>query len=524
LTITIAEQRGERPRVRPHPLAVLAVLVIVVGVSGLVPAWPGLIQFVALPPLDLMADLRALLVYAPNAMVFAVALAAAICVRAAVLAYLLGGLDRERFLFAVRYYVLVLPFAAIAAVVLYSSQAVLFYGAYWAGLILTLAVFAAFGAVPWYGGQRLRTALGTAWRRGLRAGTLGAYLTGLLVVGAVAFAGGASASVIAVPASAALTWFAAEALHRDPGFRVVRRLVAVVPAAGVLALVAVMFASPDEAPGAEEPDDPRDGSIMLMSGIDSRSGVGAMLEVDPAVLRFTCEQTHYFSYAGSGPGQPQEDAACEIDHGEEYDAEDTMRSREELVGFLEEQTAQMEAPGVLVGHSQGVWLVWDAAVQERLPNIEHIVLVGPYPENEVAYPAADENGAGRVGRMIMGPIAYLARQTGQTEIDLDSPLGREWLGDADAIRETLAEPLPAGIDAISVPSFFDLPLMPEGPSIDGASDACPVPAPHPDLPYASQLVDAVNRFLDGEPQPTCPVWRHATAAFLRQFTAPASHG
>jgi hypothetical protein len=325
-----------------------------------------------------------------------------------------------------------------------------------------------------------------------------------------------------VPASAVLTWLAAYSLYRDPGLRIARRAIALVPAAGVVILVTLYFAGPDEAPEAGQLDDARDGSMMLMSGIDSRSGVGAILEIDPRFLGFGCDQTYYFSYAGPGDGQPREDAACEIVHGAEYTANDTTRSRGELVTFLEEQTAQMPAPAIALGHSQGVWLLWDAAVQDRLPNVERVVLVGPYTANSVAFPPAGERSPGRVGRLVLDPLASLARGTGHTAIDLDSPLAREWLAHPTAIEETLSRRPADGIEVLSVPSTFDLPLMPREPRIEHAVDACPVPVLHPDLPYASQLYEKVNRFLDGEEQPWCPPWRHATGSVFRQFTAPPS--
>lgn len=53
-------------RLDPLPLAGVAAAVLLLVVIGIFPVWPGLIQLVALPPLDLMSDLRVLLVYAPG--------------------------------------------------------------------------------------------------------------------------------------------------------------------------------------------------------------------------------------------------------------------------------------------------------------------------------------------------------------------------------------------------------------------------------------------------------------------------
>lgn len=511
-------------RLDPLPLAGVAAAVLLLVVIGIFPVWPGLIQLVALPPLDLMSDLRVLLVYAPGWPAFVVALVGLIAVRAAVLALLLGGLTRDRFWFAVRFYLLVLPVAAGAAAVTYTGQAILFYGAFWVGLVIVIVLLALAAAVPWLAPPRLRSGLRRALSDKFRLGTVGAYLAALLVLGMAADASGTAVTLLAVAVSAGLTWLTAQALYADPGLVVARRLVAVLPAAALVALGAVAFTGADSPLRAPYPDEPRAGSIMLMSGIDSSSGSGAMLEIDPHALRYPCDQTFYFSYAGPGDGQPQEDAICEIEHGAPYDPIDTMRSRAEVVPFLEAQVAEMQPPAVVAGHSQGAWLLWEAAAEDRLPGVEIIVLVGPFSASTVGYPEAGTDAQGRVGRMVLGVFTNVARPGGTTTFAPDSPLGREWLADPDAIEQTLARPLPAGIRALSIPSLFDLPLMPDEAHIDGATSTCPVPALHPDLPYAPELQDALHRFLDGEQEPDCPVWRHAVGPSLRSFTAPPSSG
>ena len=54
------------PALRPRggPLARLAFLVTILGLAGLLPRWPGILHEVALPPLDLFADIRVLMVQA----------------------------------------------------------------------------------------------------------------------------------------------------------------------------------------------------------------------------------------------------------------------------------------------------------------------------------------------------------------------------------------------------------------------------------------------------------------------------
>jgi hypothetical protein len=509
-------------RLRPAALAVLAAAAAALGAAGVLPRWQGLVHVVALPPLDLVHDLGALLVHAPGWPTYLLAAAGAVAVRAAVLALVLGGLDRRRVGLALRFYTAVAPLAFLAAALLYGAKAVLFYGLFWLGLLLSLALVLATGAVPWVAADRLRTGLADAARHGFRAGTIACYLGLLTLLGWAADAGGALAQVGLVPVSAALTYATAQALHRDPGWRAVRRVAGAVPAAGVVALLVVAATGPSAPPRAEPPSVSRAGSIMLMSGIDSSSGSGAILEIDPAYMGWTCERTLYYSYAGPGDGQPRQDALCPIEHGAPYEPEDTVRSRDELVPFLEAQAGELVPPGVVAGHSQGVWLLWQAASEDRLPMVGTIVLVGAFPENPVSYPAAGERAPGGAGRTLLDAIADLPRPGGTTVFDPDSPLGREWLGHPDAVEQTLARPLPDGIRALSVASAFDLPLVHGTHRIEGAVDACPVPVVHPDLPYAAELQDAIVAFVEERPLPPCAWWRTQVGALVRHFTVPPS--
>ncbi|MDQ4071080.1 MAG: hypothetical protein M3203_16665, partial [Actinomycetota bacterium] len=433
-------------RLPPGGLLVLAGAVALLGSLGALPRWPGLTHFVALPPLDLVTDLQALMVFSSSWPLFLLGLTAALAVRSAVLATLLGGLTRRRFLLALRFYLLALPLSVLAAVPLYASKAVLFYLLFWIGTAFSVLALFALGAAPWLAGDGgLRQGLSAAARRGFRAGTLGAYLTGLVLIGFLADVTGAAGSVALVPVSAALTYGAASMLAGDPGLQWLRRGLALLPPAGAAALVWVVVSGPAEAPPAEEGQGAgaRDGSIMLMSGVDSSSGRGAMLEIDPGYMGWSCERTVYFSYAGPGDGQPTGDGRCPVDHGAPYVAEDTLRPTAELVGFLEAMSERLTPPGVVTGHSQGVWLVWKAAAEGRLRNTETIVLVGAFPVNAVSYAPPGQRGAGTVGRQFVELVVQMPRPGGSSVFHVGSPLGREWLGHPHAVERTLAKPLPA---------------------------------------------------------------------------------
>lgn len=501
----------------PRATAGLAVAVTALGAFGVLPRWPGLVHVVALPPLDVMTDIRILLARAPEYPAFFTGLALSLAIRISVLALMLGPPDKRRFALAARFYLTVLPFAFVTAALIHASSAILFYALFWFGMIAAVVTLCPFVSIPWTA-PRLLESFRLAPRRFLRAGTVGAYLAAVTGLGALADHLGPGATVALVPVSAIATWCAARALYADPGWRILRRALAAAVAAGLAALVFVAGTGPAS---PERPDVAysRPGSVMLMSGIDSRSGSGAILEIDPNSLGYTCAQTYYYSYAGPGDGQPRNDAFCRIATGAPYRPEDTLRSARELVPFLERQVGDVPRPAVIASHSQGVWISWEAAARGRTPGAEALVLVGPFPRNPIPYPAGAPLGR-HVGRDLVELASSLPRPIGTTVFKADSPLSSEWLADPDAIDRTLSRSLPAGIRAVSVPSVFDLPLISRGTEIEDSVTACPVPVVHPNLPYSGELHNEVRRFLAGEPPRACPAWRSAVGTLFRPFAAP----
>ncbi|UGY94618.1 hypothetical protein [Streptomyces gobiensis] len=507
----------------------------VLAATGVLPRWPGLIHLVALPPLDLIADLRILMVVSPSHPVFVAGLALSLAVRVTVLALLLGGLDRRRLGYAIRFYLVVLPPALIAAALLLGAGATLYFGLFWMGLVAALTTVAVTATAGWSTPPRLAAGFAAAVRHGLRLGTVGAYVVVLAALGAIADLTGPTGAVVLVPVSALLTLTAARLLRMDPplrpepsprvrwsavGLRLTRRAIAGVGAAAVAALVVVMVTGPTGPPRAPEPDTPRRGSLMLMSGVDSSSGNGAILEIDPHFSGYTCEQTYYFSYAGPGRGQPRNAALCPITTGAPYQAADTLRSTNELVDALEAQLAGLPPPVVLVTHSQGVWITWEAALRDRLPNVGALVLIGPFPENPVPYPPRGKQGVSRLAADVTWLISRWSRPGGTSVFTPDSPLSREWLAHPTAIAETLAGRPPPDIRVLSVPSVFDTPLMPAGPSLRWATDLCSIPVIHPNVPYSAEFQRSLTRFLDHEPQSPCPLWRRAVGPLFRPFSVP----
>ncbi|SFB92875.1 hypothetical protein SAMN05421773_101563 [Streptomyces aidingensis] len=509
------------PPLRPGALVLLTAAVTALAAAGVLPRWPGLVHLVALPPLDLIADLRLLMAVSSGYPQFLAGLAAALALRVTVLAFLLGGARGPALRYAARYYLAVLPAALPAAGLLLGAGALLFYGLFWAGTAAVLLVTALTAAVPWAAPPRLARGCATAARHGMRLGTVGACLAALAVIGAVADVTRPAGPVLLVPVSALLTFAAARALRADPGLRAVRRLVAAVPAAGIAALALVAATGPAGPPTAPEPQEPRPGSLMLMSGVDSASGLGAILEIDPHTLGYRCGQTFYYSYAGPGDGQPRNLAMCPPTGGAPYGPGDTLRPTAELITFLEAQLTSLPRPVTLATHSQGVWITWEAAADGRLPGVSELVLTGPFPQNPVPYPPQGEPGRSRPAADVARLVAGLPRPGGTSAFEPDSPLGREWLARPRAVGRTLARPLPPGVRALGVASVFDLPLMPGGPDLPGAADACPVPVIHPNLPYATEFRRAVTAFLERRPLPDCPRWRSLVGPVFRPFAVPA---
>jgi hypothetical protein len=490
----------------------LTAIVVMLAASGLVPAWPGLAHLVALPPLGLFTDVRLALSEAPTILAFLGILAVSFTVRTGVLAFVLGGRDRIRF--AALLNLALLPVALLVALLTFVTHAALYSGLFWIGLVVTILALGAVAGVPWAGHSRLRAGWRTNRDTGLRIWTVIGYLTLLAVLGGAGTALGTAAAHAAVPVSAALTVGAIVLLSRPPA-RPARPGVA---ALGAVALVAAVIVA-DRFVTPTDPQD-RDGSIMLMSGMTSASGQGAMLEIDPAVLGYACEQVYYFSYAGPGDGQPQQDAVCPIRTGAPYDTEHTrMLPFARHVDFLAAQVADLPEPVVVAGHSQGAWAVWAAASEGRLEGVEAIVVVGPFPDSPTGYPPPGVEGPGRVGGIGLRALEPLGGVIG-FEFGADETIAREMLATASASRRIYDQPLPDGIAALNVPGIGDLVIMPGGSDLHGARDGCPAVAAHPDLPLNSGVQDEIVRFLNGDPPRPCGLWRQVVRPLAIPFGVP----
>ncbi|AWG98455.1 hypothetical protein [Rhodococcus ruber] len=496
------------------PLAAAAALVVLLAVTNAVPTWPGLIHLVALPPLDQFADLRLLLSRAPSWPVFLMLLAAVSAARVALMAWLLGGLDARRLRFAALFYAVAFGPVLLAAFADATAYAVLYSRLFWPAVALVGVLVLTLGPVPWQGTVRLREALALTRRRGLRVEVTLPYCAVVLALGALAERVPVL-TVPLVPVSAVTTGLAIRAMHRPA----LRRPGAAV-SAFVAALVAVSIAFVATRGYDEpEPGPPQPGSLLILSGINSASGRGAIHATDVHRLGYRCEQVYYFSYAGPGDGQPQRDATCPIRTGAPYGPSDTQRPFQEQVDLFVEQASGLPRPLVVAAHSHAVWVVWEAVATGRA-DVDALLLVGPFPSTPTGYPPPGVNAPGRVFADLLR-LAAPATDLVRFHFDPETPAARDLLGTAGAAESVLARPLPGAVRASSLPSATDLPLMPDGRELDVERNECPARVAHPYLPESAAFEDAAIRFLNGRPPPPCPPWRDWGAVLVRPFGVPA---
>jgi hypothetical protein len=465
---------------RPPPARGTTALVGLVGLvtlttaAGIVPRWPGALHLVALPPLDLAADLRWLLARAPSWPVGLAGIAALAGLRVTVLALLAATQDGPRWRLAASTYAVATPLVLLAAQLDYVAHAALYSRLFGVALGLLAAAFVLLAAAPFTGAERWWPAWRRSAKAGFRVGDLVAYAIVLVGLGAVAELLPAPAIAALVPLTGALTWLAVARL-RAPAPTHARWHLAGAAALGLAIYVAVVVSRghPWHLAPTEHP-----GDAFVMSGINSASGEGA-------------------------PYQP----------------EDTQRPFEEQVALLVEQAADLQPPVTVFAHSQAAWVAWVAPVEGDLPRPTTLVLVGPFPSSPLPYPAPGERGAGRVGGDLLRLLAPLSDAV-DFDFEPDAPLARELLAQPDAASSVFDQPLPDDVDAIAVVATSDLALMPDGWRIAGTANACPVREAHPYLPLTPALHAAVDRYLTGAAPGPCPPWPELYRTASQAFGAP----
>ena len=473
----IAPDDESRPR-----LWVYAIVVVVVAAAAqlrVLPRWPGLAHEVALPPLDLFADVRVLMARATSTPLFVLGVVAALVARAAVLAAVLGFTPR-RFGFALRFYLAALVPAVVASGLDFSGRAILYAYLIWAALIVVILTFGALGAAAWAGPDSLRAAFAAAFRRRFRFGALAAYLVALALIGVVLRRPGEAIQVLVVPVSGALTALVARRLSSDP----VRISIPLGVAVAAVATVAIVFGITqlrgdklNAAPSA------RRGSLLLVAGVDTSTGNGAMFGFDPEALGFTCNQTFYYSYRGPGRGGSQGAARCPIRTGAPYQKSDTTRPLDKLASALYAQLAGLPRPVIVVTHSQGAWIAWKELTTARYRDnpVSALVMLAPFNQGLAPYPPSGTHRAGAAGGAAARIVTDISRSLGISKFDPDAPLARELQGTPGAVERLVARPLPptvrrsrcwrgryaARAASMARPSARDVPRLADAPRAPG---------------------------------------------------------
>jgi len=429
---------------------------------------------------------RVLFARAPSWPVFALGAVASLCVRTAVLALFVGrGL-------ALRVYAIAFLPAMVAGALQYSALAALYHWLFWVGLGVVVATF--LGVAPVLG----------LWGRS-------AYLLVLALLSALAGVGGSVASIALIIPSALVT---AAALIRHRFIVAVVRPRVVLAGAAALVVAGAVWVVVDPLPSPAAGVRTREGSLLLIAGHGTRLGLGTLYHLDPADLGYSCEQTFYFSYRGRGAGARQREAVCPIRTGSEYARDDTRRSLRDLASLFEDQVRDLDPPVVVIGHSQGGWVAWQAITGSGRSNgVEAIVLLGPLPHTAVEWHAPGEDALGWVMRF--------ARARRWTSFSPDDPLPRESLGERDALERLFGTPLPRGVRAIAVTPMLDLAVLPEGHRVPGTVDSCPRPVTHSGLVKAPDVLRSIRHFLANERLPSCPPWAELPGRLVHAYGVPA---
>jgi hypothetical protein len=492
-----------------RPLAAVAAAVTVLGAAGVVPVWAGLAHHLALPPLDLFADVRVLLSESPSYPAFLLGLVAVLGLRVVVLAAVLRSLDRSGLARAARFYTLSLPAALVAGGLAFSGVAAVYSPFLWLGVAVAAVTVLVAGPRPWRPVDGRRAAA--------KALT---YFATLLLVALPSALGGTATRLVLVWASAALTVTTAHWMGRG---RTGARSAQIAPAssAPVVGVVAVLVAGAVLPVTATRAEPVRGGTLFVVPGIGGSSGTATMFSLDPARLGYECSATVYFSYAGPGTGAPRRDARCPIRSGAPYGPEDTRRPLDVLVRSFRDQYASLDPPVVVVAHSQGGWIAAAALAGDanvRQPTA--LVLLGAFPGHRTAYDVGGGR-AGVVGTDGLEVLTAALRGLRGTTFDPRAPLARELLGTTGAIIDVTRGALAADVRVITVTSAFDLPIMAGDDDLDGAVELCPVYVRHGDLPRSPRVLADVRRVLESPAGHRCAWWRRWPAQAFSAFAVPA---
>jgi hypothetical protein len=353
-------------------------------------------------------------------------------------------------------------------------------------------------------------------RYSFRFAAIAAYLVALTIVGTLGRNPGGAGPVLIVPLSGALTAFMAFRLSTPPNRRLSFGGFGIIAATTAVILVAVAVVVRGNDHPTANPRAQR-GSLVLVPGVDTSTGNGALFKLDPRTLGFSCRQTYYYSYRGLGSGGTQGEAWCPIRTGAPYQKADTTRPLQLLTARLRAQIALLPRPVTIVTHSQGAWIAWSEITADGAESpVRALVMLAPFNEGLAPYPPTGHSGAGAAGGAAARIVTDLGRSLGINQFDPDAPLARQLQGTEGAVERLVGRPLPSRVRGLAVLARADLPLEPR-PWPNQLPEVCPGWLTHPALPTAARVATTVVHFLHRDAVETCPDWvlglGHATEAF-----------
>jgi pimeloyl-ACP methyl ester carboxylesterase len=337
-------------------------------------------------------------------------------------------------------------------------------------------------------------------------------LAAVAALGAGSRLGGGVTAVALVPVSAVLTILVLRRM-RGP----TRSGTAGVPVA-LVALLGLVPGPPAGPPIASET------VLLLVPGVDTASGRGALYRFRPSELGIGCERVFYYSYLGPGRGAPSGEAACPIVQHAAYRKDDTQRPLQELADAFVRQVERIrrragDVPVAVVTHSQGAVIAWEAISSGRAGGISHLAMLGGFPHSPLGYPPPGADGEGRIGADALRILSAASRGLGSGTFSPDAPLAREILARPNGLEEVFAAPLPEGIAAASVATSFDLIVSPEGWRIPGVPGWM-VDTTHVGVAEDERAYAAVGAFLRGHDPPERSLVAPLVDALVHAFMPP----
>ena len=277
-----------------------------------------------------------------------------------------------------------------------------------------------------------------------------------------------------------------------------------------LVLVVVVFAvnfsrSPWPPPPLQWSDPPNDNIQVIMPGIDSATGLGAMVGYDMTFQGYPPERTVFYSYRGPGEGTTPLP----------YTFSDTHQSIQDSAQQLRRtlQRVKQAFPGQqvdIVALSLAGWIVryylLDLYDPSEVPIIEHVVIFSVPGVGALApFPPSGQHGQGFIGAQAMRLLFAFGRAINYSHVRFDSPIWRQIVYQPRFV-ESLTFPLHnPNVPELVLWSVRDLPGL-AGPRPLPGTRTVIVPTYHADVPWHPKSLETVRRFLADRPIPKDGIW------------------